>query len=36
MLKIFQVNVLGYVMNDVYDDDVGYGYGYGYGYEDER
>lgn len=33
MLKISQANVLGYVMNDVYDDDAGYGYGYGYDYE---
>ncbi|WP_262349212.1 CpsD/CapB family tyrosine-protein kinase, partial [Limosilactobacillus fermentum] len=36
MLRISKTNILGYVMNDVYDADAGYGYGYGYGYEDER
>lgn len=36
MLKISKANILGYVMNDVYDDDAGYGYGYGYGYDYEE
>ena len=36
MLKISQANVLGYVMNDVYDDDAGYGYGYGYDYKGDE
>ena len=32
MLRLAQVKIFGYVMNDVNASDGGYGYGYGYGY----